>query len=266
MSDALINLETTAEGITTMALNRPEKHNAFNPPLIREITAYLEQLRDDGSTRVLIITGNGKSFSAGADLGYMKSMIEFSHAENVEDAYHLATMLQTLEQFPLPVIAAVNGHAIAGALGLVANSDIVIAAEDARFSVSEVRLGIAPAVISPYVVARMGSHHARRWFLGAERFGAGAAREAGLVHEIVPADQLRQSALEMARGLLENGPQAMQATKELLRQVAPISVDESMTGYTCALIARLRTSREGQQGLTAFFNRTPPPWHPESDS
>lgn len=255
---------TTDNKITLLTLNRPEKHNAFGPELMRSITAALRQLADDPRTRVVIITGAGRSFSAGADLGYMKSMVDFSHDENVADAGHLADMLETLQCFPKPVIAAVNGNAIAGATGLVAVSDIVVAASDARFAITEVRLGIAPAVISPYLIARIGIHQARRYFLTAEMFGAEQAQRMDLVHEIVPPDALLTRARDIATGILHNGPLALEATKALIREVAPPVTSEATRRYTCELIARLRTSEEGQRGLSAFFSRQPPPWVPGS--
>ncbi len=260
MSDQLLEIETSARGITTLRLNRPDKHNAFDPQLMQMIIDALLQLQNDPSCRVLIITGNGKSFSSGADLNYMKSMVNYSHEENVLDAHRLATMLQTLNHFPKPVIAAVNGNAFAGATGLIATSDIVIAASNARFCISEVRLGIAPAVISPYVVARIGIHHARRYFLTAEVFGAEAAQRAGLVHEIVEPDQLINSAQTFAGTFLSNGPNAISATKDLIHRIAPALVDSETTRYTCELIATLRSSKEGQQGLSAYFEKTAPPW------
>lgn len=254
----------TADQITLLTLDRPEKHNAFGPELIRAITDALGRLADDPATRVVIITGAGRSFSAGADLNYMKSMVDFSHEENVSDAGHLADMLDALHNFPKPVIAAVNGNAIAGATGMVAASDIVIAASDARFAISEVRLGIAPAVISPYLIARIGLHHARRFFLTAEPFNAEQARTMNLVHEIVPPDALLTRARDIAAQMLRNGPLALQATKELIREVAPPVTGEAIRQYTCELIARLRASEEGQQGLAAFFSKEPPPWVPPS--
>lgn len=255
---------TTTDQITVLTLNRPEKHNAFGPELIQTITEALRGLAGDAGTRVVIITGAGRSFSAGADLNYMKSMAGFSHEENVSDAGHLADMLETLQQFPKPVIAAVNGNAMAGATGIVAASDIVVAASDARFAITEVRLGIAPAVISPHLIARIGTHNARRLFLTAEPFDAEQAKAMDLVHEIVPPDALLTRARDIAARMLHNGPLALQATKALIREVSPPVSTEDVRRYTCELIARLRASEEGQQGLAAFFSKTPPPWVPPS--
>lgn len=255
---------TTTDQITLLTLDRPDKHNAFGPELIQAITDALGRLADDPGTRVVIITGAGRSFSAGADLNYMKSMVDFSYEENVSDAGHLADMLDTLHCFPKPVIAAVNGNAIAGAMGMVAASDFVVAASDARFAVSEVRLGIAPAVIGPYLVARIGVHNARRFFLTAEPFNAEQAQAMDLVHEIVPPDALLTRARDIAAQMLNNGPLALEATKELILEVAPPVTNDATRQYTCELIARLRASEEGQQGLAAFFSKEPPPWVPSS--
>lgn len=252
-------------GITMLRLNRPDKHNAFGPALMQDMIDTLEALKQDAGTRVLIITGEGRSFSAGADLNYMKSMIDFSHEENVADANRLAQMLECINHFPCPVIAAVNGHCIAGATGIIACSDIVIAASDARFCISEVKLGIAPAVISPYVVARMGVHNARRFFLTAEMFDAETARRCNLVHEVVPPDALLVSAGQFARAMLRNAPGALDETKTLIHRVAPVHVDPQVREYCCELIARLRAGEEGQQGLAAFFDKTEPPWLSDED-
>lgn len=262
----MLDVTTDTLGITTLRLNRPEKHNAFGPGLMQQIIDALQTLVSENQTRVLIITGAGKSFSAGADLNYMKSMVDYSHEENVADANRLATMLQRINEFPHPVISAVNGNAIAGATGIIATSDIVIAASDARFAISEVRLGIAPAVISPYVVSRLGAHNARRYFLTAEVFDASAAQAAGLVHEIVPPERLLEEARRFAQLLLNNGPEALAATKALIRRVAPAHIDPQVSEYTCELIARLRASDEGQQGLKSFFTKTPAPWVPDRSS
>ncbi len=260
MSSQALDVSTSDTGISILRLNRPQKHNAFDPDLMQQIIDALLTLQDAPATRALIITGQGRSFSSGADLNYMKSMVNYSHQENVADAGRLARMLQVLNDFPKPVVAAVNGNAFAGAIGLIACSDVVVAAADARFCISEVRLGIAPAVISPYVIARMGSHQARRFFLTAEVFGAAAAQQAGLVHEICEPDQLMEVAARFAAMFLNNAPGALSATKALIHRVAPALPDAQLTQYCCELIARLRAGEEGQRGLQAYFDKTPPPW------
>lgn len=262
MSESTDTIELTQPqpGITVMWLNRPHKHNAFDPALIAAIHQTVQTLADDNDTRVLVIAGRGKSFCAGADLNYMKSMVNYSLDENIADAGKLAAMLQALHQFPKPMIAAVHGNVYAGATGLVACADIVFAADDARFCISEVRLGLVPAVISPYVMARMGPHFARRYFLSAEVFDARAAQTARLVHECVPPDTLMDSALAMAAQLLNNGPAAMAASKTLIRELIAVPDREVMTQYTCELIARVRSGDEAQAGLQAFFDKQPAPW------
>lgn len=259
-SNAPLELTRPSQGITVMWLNRPEKHNAFDPALIQAIHEQLNFLRDDDDTRVLILAGRGKSFCSGADLHYMKSMVNFSLQENIEDAGRLAAMLQALHQFPKPVIAAVHGNAFAGATGLIACSDTVFASDDARFCISEVRLGLVPAVISPFVMARMGVHQARRYFLSAEVFDAKAAQQAGLVHKCVSAEQLMPTVMTHAELLLKNAPGALSATKALIRELVPVPSHETLTNYTCELIARVRASEEAQGGLQAFFEKQTAPW------
>lgn len=259
----MLELEIGDDGISVLTLNRPEKHNAFDPALMQAIIDALHKLQHETDTRVLLLTGAGRSFSAGADLSYMKDMVNFSHEENVADAGRLALLLARLNEFPVPVIAAVNGYAMAGATGLIAASDIVVAADDARFAITEVKLGIAPAVISPYLIRRIGTHMARRYFLTAERFDAYTARDMGLVHEVVPAAELMPRARQFARSLLHNGPQALRATKTLIHTVVGSGVETTLSRYTCELIARLRCTEEAQLGLAAFFAREAPPWTPE---
>lgn len=258
--DTVVELTRPADGITVLWLNRPEKHNAFDPALIAAIHQTVETLRSDEHTRVLILAGRGKSFCSGADLHYMKSMVNFSLEENVADAGRLAAMLQALHQFPKPIIAAVHGNVYAGATGMVACADIIFAADTARFCISEVRLGLVPAVISPYVMARIGTHFARRYFLTAEVFDAAAAQRAGLVHECVQPDTLMDSTVHMATQLLANAPGAMSATKTLIRELVPMPSHEALTQYTCELIARVRAGQEAQSGLQAFFDKQPAPW------
>lgn len=255
-----VELTRPAAGITVLWLNRPEKHNALNPALIAEIHQNVEQLRADNNTRVLILAGRGKSFCSGADLHYMKSMVNFSMAENIADAGRLAAMLQSLHQFPKPIIAAVHGNIYAGATGVVACADIVIAADDARFCISEVKLGLVPSVISPYVMAKMGLHFARRFFLTAEVFDAQSAQQARLVHECVAPDTLMATALETAKQLLNNAPGAMASTKTLMRELIAVPDRDMMTQYTCELIARVRAGDEAQAGLQAFFDKQQAPW------
>ncbi|MEX0901867.1 MAG: enoyl-CoA hydratase-related protein [Pseudohongiellaceae bacterium] len=265
MQNRFIEVELSHAGICRLSLNRPEKHNAFHPEMMQEIINALHQLQHDEQVRVLVLTGNGKSFSSGADLNYMKSMVKFDHAENVGDARRLASLLQSLNEFSRPVISAVNGNAFAGAIGLIACSDIIVAASDAAFCISETRLGIAPAVISPYVVNRIGIHYARRYFLTAEVFNAETARQMNLVHEVVAPGDLLATAYGHAAQLLNNSPDAISATKRLIHRISPAG-NRELADFTCELIARLRAGDEGQQGLAAFFDKTSPPWVPDPES
>jgi methylglutaconyl-CoA hydratase len=258
--DTIVEVTRPANGITVLWLNRPEKHNAFDPALIATIHRLVDTLRSDADTRVLILAGRGKSFCSGADLHYMKSMVNYSLEENIADAGRLAAMLQALHQFPKPIIAAVHGNVYAGATGMVACADIILAADNARFCISEVKLGLVPAVISPFVMARMGPHFARRYFLTAEVFDAAAAQQAGLVHECVAPDTLMDNALRVATQLLANAPGALAATKTLIRELVADPNREVMTQYTCELIARVRAGEEAQSGLQAFFEKQPAPW------
>ncbi|OFE11329.1 hypothetical protein PHACT_12260 [Pseudohongiella acticola] len=257
---APLEISRPHDGVTVIWLNRPKKHNAMTQALIADLHDALTTLAKDDNTRVVILAGHGKSFCSGADLNYMKSMVDFSHEENVDDACRFAAMLQALHQFPKPVIAALHGNIFAGATGLAACSDIVIAADDARFCVSEVKLGLVPAVISPYVVARIGAHQARRYFLTAEVFSADAAERAGLVHRCVPADTLMNEVMDTAMMLLNNAPRAMTTTKSLINYLVPVPSSREITDYTAALIARVRTGQEAQNGLQAFLDKQPAPW------
>ncbi|MDT8428760.1 MAG: enoyl-CoA hydratase-related protein [Pseudomonadales bacterium] len=259
MPSAYTRLCQLSAGIWQLSLNRPEKHNALHPAMIQELVDHLHTLADNAAVRVLILCGEGPSFSSGADLNYMQAMVNFSHQENVDDARKLATLMQTLNHFPKPVICAVKGNAFAGAIGLIACSDIIVASNDARFCISETRLGIAPAVISPYLIARMGNHNARRFFLSAEVFDALSAQSVGLVHTLVEADQLQAETLKIASSLLNNAPGALTAAKTLIHHVSQI-VDDKLTTYTCELIAGLRAGEEGQQGLKAFLEKKKAPW------
>lgn len=263
----VIELSYPVPGVTVLWLNRPHQHNALDPELIAAIHQTLNTLRSDDDTQVLILAGRGKSFCSGADLHYMKSMANFSMDENIADAARLAAMLQALHHFPKPVIAAIHGNVYAGATGMVSCADIVIAAEDARFCISEVKLGLVPAVISPFLMAKMGLHFLRRYCLSAEVFDVHAAQQANLVHECVAPDALMQEALTMATTLLNNAPAAMASIKTLLRELIAVPDREMMTQYTCELIARVRASDEAQAGLQAFFDKRPAPWLPvDSDT
>ena len=261
MSDSVLH-DTDTRGIATLTFNRPEKHNAFDDVLIAELTAKLLQLNNDKNVRIVILTGAGKSFSAGADLNWMRSMAKFSEDENIEDALKLAELMDILNTLRKPTIARINGAVYGGGVGLVACCDIAIAADTAKFALSEVRLGLVPSVISPYVIAAIGAHQARRYFLTAETIGAQQAQNIGLVHEVMPADKLDEAVGKEVDLLLKAGPKALTACKELIaaNAAASVSVRRALKQKTAQLIAQLRVSNEGQEGLSAFLEKRPPKW------
>ncbi|MBK1692342.1 enoyl-CoA hydratase/isomerase family protein [Ectothiorhodospira mobilis] len=251
------------ESVATVLLNRPERHNAFDDTLIETLTRTLEDLERDHRVRALVLTGAGKSFSAGADIHWMQRMAAYTREENHRDALGLARLMDTLYRFSKPTIARVHGAAVGGGVGLVAACDIALAAPAARFCLSEVRLGLIPAAIAPYVIAAMGSRQARRYFTTAERFDAQEAHRIGLVHEVAADETDLDSRIEtLLQGLRRNGPQAMQAAKALVRDVAGRPIDEPLIRDTADRIARLRVGEEGQEGLTAFLEKRDPLWCP----
>ncbi|MCK4508629.1 MAG: enoyl-CoA hydratase/isomerase family protein [Desulfuromonadales bacterium] len=247
-------------GVATLTMNRPEVHNAFDDSLIALMISELKRLESDRRVRLLILAACGKSFSAGADLGWMKRMAEYSRAENLNDALQLAELMKRLDRFSKPTVALVQGAAYGGGVGLVACCDMVIASDKASFCLSEVKLGLIPAVISPYVVSAIGARNARRYFLSAERFGAQEGQRLNLVHEVVEPDALKARADEYCALLLKNSPAAMAAAKKLVAVVARGSVDEAMILDTAERIADTRASAEGRDGLAAFFEKRQPNW------
>ncbi|WP_033067707.1 enoyl-CoA hydratase/isomerase family protein [Thalassospira australica] len=259
ISDAAI-CEITEAGIATITLNRPDIHNAFDDVLIADLTTKIDTLNTDPAVRVIILTGAGKSFSAGADLNWMKRMAEYSHAENLADSRALAKLMKVLNFSSKPTIALVNGAAFGGGVGLAACCDIVIASDRASFCLSEVKLGLIPAVISPYVVEAIGVNQARRYFLTAERFNAQTAQQIGLVHEVVSGDELTARGQEMAKILLANGPDAMHAAKNLIYAVANKPISDAVIDDTAQRIADQRASDEGREGIRAFLEKRPANW------
>ena len=259
MSDDVIRLNVSGGvGRITMAL--PEKHNAFDDGLVADLSAAFEAAGRDDAVRVVILEGEGKSFSAGADLGWMQRMADYSDAENLADARKLAGMMCILNELPRPTIARVQGAAFGGGVGLVAACDIALASQAANFCLSEARLGLIPSVISPYVVEAIGARAARRYFQTAERFDADTALALGLVHEVVPADQLDTRLEEMVGILLKNGPAAMAASKDLIRRVAAGPIDDAMVEDTAVRIADIRATDEGREGVQAFLEKRGPDW------
>jgi methylglutaconyl-CoA hydratase len=262
MADQLL---TTIDdlGRATLVLNRPERHNAFDDSLVAELTAALKQLAADPEVRLVVLTGAGKSFSSGADLNWMRRMSDYTHAQNLADSVALAELMRTLDTLSKPTLALVHGAALGGGVGLVAACDLVIATPDAKFGLSEVKLGLIPAVISPYVIAAIGARAARRYFISAERFDAKRARKLGLVHKIVPAENLAREADRMTRLLLQNGPEAMALAKQLVADVSCRPLDAALIADTAARITSARASAEGREGLSAFLEKRPPRWAKE---
>jgi methylglutaconyl-CoA hydratase len=258
MTDSVL-LHTDAHGVATLTLNRAEKHNAFDDAIVAELTAKLKQLDSDAAVRVVVLTGTGRTFSAGGDLNWMKSMASFSEKENVEDALKLAELMEILDGLSKPTICKVNGPAYGGGVGLVACCDIAICTEAAKFALTEVRLGLIPAVISPYVIAAIGERQARRYFLTAEPIEAHEAYHMGLVHEVVTPDILDETVNMLAANLLKGGPKALLAAKRFIAEQSS-SDRKALKKKTAQLIAELRTSKEGQEGLTAFLEKRNADW------
>ncbi|WP_158046037.1 enoyl-CoA hydratase/isomerase family protein [Skermanella pratensis] len=248
------------DGVATVSMNRAEVHNAFNDQVIAEMTATLRRLGEDDRVRAVVLRAAGKSFSAGADLGWMQRMAGYGQDENLRDAEGLAELMRTLNFLPRPTVAVVQGAAFGGGVGLVACCDIAIAAEGASFSLSEVKLGLIPAVISPYVVAAIGERASRRYFLTAERFAADEALRIGLVHQVVPADRLDAAVDAILARLAEGGPAAQKAAKDLVFAVAHRPVNATMIRDTAERIATIRASSEGREGLAAFLEKRKPAW------
>lgn len=245
--------------VARVTLRRPEVHNAFNEEVIRLLTETFTVLRDDFSVRVILVQGEGPTFCAGADLDWMRRAASWGEEENRHDAMALATMLRLVATSPQPVLARVQGHALGGGAGLVAACDLAIASETAQFAFTEVRLGLVPATVSPYVIQKVGPAWALRLFLTGERISAQQAQAIGLIYRVVPPQELDQAVDESISALLAGGPQAQRLCKELVRRVA-IEPSAQIDLYTSHLIAQLRASPEGQEGIRAFLEKRPPSW------
>jgi methylglutaconyl-CoA hydratase len=250
----------TAAGVTTVTLNRPEVRNAFNDEVITELTAVFLELGRRPEVRCIVLAGNGPAFCAGADLNWMKRMAEYTREQNIEDATGLARMLEVLDKCPKPTIARVHGDTYAGGTGLVAACDIAVAADGVQFCLSETRLGLIPATISPYVIRAMGARAAHRWFLTAERFAAAEAHRIGFVHEVVPAAQLDAKVHEIAGALVNAGPEAVKACKQLVHDVAGHVITDGLIQRTVEAIADIRASDEGREGIRSFLDKRKPNW------
>jgi len=246
--------------LARLTLNRPELHNAFDAALIAELTTALERVGADPAVRVVVLEGAGASFSAGADLNWMRGMAAASEADNREDSLRLARLMRTLDELPKPTIARVQGAAFGGGVGLVACCDIAIGVPEAKFGLTESKLGLLPAVISPYVIAAIGSRQARRWFASAEIFAADEALRIGLLHDVVNATALDTAVQRQVELLLKAGPVASSTAKSLVRRIAMGGSADDLDTANADLIARLRVSAEGQEGLSAFLDKRKPAW------
>ena len=248
------------QGIGLIWLNRPDLRNAMNDVMLDELTQALGDAISDDAVRVILLAGRGKAFCAGGDLAWMKKARAMSPEEARADSGRLARVLRLLHQSPKPTVARVHGAAFAGGMGLVAACDIAIASADTRFCLSEVKLGLIPAMISPYVIKAMGERQARRYFLSAEVFEAAEAWRIGLVQSIVPDDELDGAVNAMLGQLLAAGPQAMGHCKQLIADVAGKVIDDALSAETAARIAQVRASDEAQEGIAAFFEKRKPSW------
>jgi len=246
--------------VADIRMCRPEVHNAFDARLIAELTAALDALAVDSAVRVVVLGGSGASFSAGADMHWMRAMAAASEADNRADALALARLMRTLDELPKPSIARVHGTALGGGVGLIACCDIAIGVSEAKFGLTESKLGLLPAVISPYVIAAIGARQARRWFATAEIFDARAAQHLGLLHEVVSAEALDAAVERQIALLLKSGPIASAHAKRLVADVVAEPNPDARDAANADLIARLRVSPEGQEGLSAFLDKRTPSW------
>ena len=247
------------KNITTVYLNRPDIHNAMNEKLMKELTNCFKELYNDNNTRIVILTGNGKSFCAGADLNWMKSMMKYSKGENIKDSSLLLNLYETIYNCPKPVIGRINGSTFGGGIGLLAVCDIVIAVENCKFAFSEVKLGIIPAVISTYVIRRIGISNTRRLFITGERFDSNYAKEIGLVDHVVPENELNTIINQYTELLCFSGPNAVTEVKKLINVYQKFDL-EKYKEFAVKKIAELRISEEGQEGMTAFLEKRKTKW------
>lgn len=248
-----------AGDIARISFNRPDVHNAFNAVMIREMDDAFGKAAAEPDVRVVVLTGEGKSFCAGADLNWMREVIRFSYEQNLKESFELAELMEKIYFLPKPTIARVNGATIGGGTGFLSACDIAVASEDAKFGLSEVKIGLVPAAISPYVIRRIGESRAREYFLTGERFNARKALALGLVNRVVPHKNLDSAVDELTRLLLTSGPQALANCKELIQKVPGMTLEEAKA-YTARMIANLRISEEGQEGMAAFLEKRKPRW------
>lgn len=265
-NETAVLLKRRDDGVAEVVLNRPDKRNAFDDVIIQQLISALTAVNADDSVKVVILRSEGKHFSAGADLGWMRRMAENTRQENLDDSRELARLMNVLNHLSKPVIGLVQGAAFGGAVGLAACCDIVIATETSSFCLSEVKLGLIPAVISPYVVRAIGERQARRYFISAEVFTARQAQEYGLVHIVCDdVDAMDARCNEMLQQLAMNGPGAMKAAKDLVFAVSHKPISAEVIDDTAHRIADIRVGEEGQEGLSAFLNKRKANWVPEEE-
>jgi len=249
-----------ADGNATVMLNRPEVHNAFDPEMVDALTATLRKLESNDKVRAVVITGSGRNFCAGADIEHMKKTAKFSRAQNLDNARATAMMLRTLYELEKPTIACVRGAARGGGVGLVSACDIAIAERGATFRLSEVKLGIVPAMISPFVIGAIGRRYSHRYMLSGEEFDAAEAYRIGLVHDICEEPELNAVVGRMLANLYSSGPNAVVAIKKLIPRVAAARIDEALMETVSERIAEIRTTTEAQEGLSAFLEKRKTAW------
>lgn len=259
-TDSFVLSETDKRGVTTLTLNRPDKHNAFDDGMIEQLTYFLKEAISSENTRIIVLKAEGKNFSAGADLNWMKNMAQYSEEENIDDATDLGKLMHVLYHSPKPTIAIVQGKTFGGGIGLVACCQIAIAQKNASFCFSEARLGIIPAVISPFILNAIGPRWTRHYFLTAKTFNAQEAHMIGLCQEIVEENELSHKVNETINHLLANGPAALETINKLINEMTPLTINDNLLQSTATLIAKIRVSEEGQMGLSAFLNKMKPKW------
>jgi methylglutaconyl-CoA hydratase len=257
---ATLEIRRPSPFVAEVWLNRPEVRNAFSAEMIAELKATFTSLSATSDLRAIVLSGHGKAFCAGADLSWMRSMADFSWEQNRADAQALADMLWAIYQCPVPIVGRLQGDCYAGGVGLAAVCDVVVAADSMNFCLSEARLGLLPATISPYVIRAMGEQAARRYFITAERFSATQAHTMGLVHELCSADALDAKVEEIVAALVANGPFATRACKALVQDVAGLQITDDLRGETARRIADIRVSVEGKEGIQSFLQKRPPTW------
>ncbi len=260
MDKAYETIRMQKEGsVAKVSFCRPEVHNAFNDTLIYEMTDLFKLIREDKDLRVIVLTGEGKSFCAGADLNWMRRVKDYSYEKNLEESLALADLFYLIYTMPLPVIGRINGAAIGGGTGFVSVCDIAVAAESAKFSFSEVKIGVVPACIGPYVIKKIGEGKAREFFISGERLTAADAYRIGLINRYYPDDKLDEELDRLIGTILSSGPNAVKMAKELISNV-PLMTPDKFKPYTAEMIAKLRKSDEGQEGMDAFLNKRKPNW------